>query len=99
MGEIPLKIVRDKIAAPPPDETVLSFQGGTAYLPDGNQLQIAAGTITMTFNVSGFMAAAKQVQDDLVNAIRMGILGPAEPAAENPRIKPGAPAPSVSPGA
>lgn len=58
----PLKIVYDEIAAPP-GTTRISFAGGFAQLPNGNQFQIASGTITVTFDASGLAVSATRLEE------------------------------------
>jgi hypothetical protein len=95
--QIPLKIVRDEIAAPP---GTTQIQSGVVQLPGGNTFQISSGTITVTFAASGLVLNATQVEEivrrldepvlkgrsaqvDFGNAIRMGVLEPAKPARED----------------
>lgn len=91
--QIPLKVVRDEIAAPP-GTTAIPFGPGIVQLPNGNTFQIASGSITVTFDASGLTVVTTRVQemirrlDELTlkgraaqdafgNAIRNGLIGPA----------------------
>lgn len=79
MREIPLKVVLDDIAAPP-GTTTIPFGGGTGYLPNGNQFQIAAGSITFAIDTSSLVIPAarmKELADQvqaLTDQIRAGVL-------------------------
>ena len=93
--QVPLKIIPDEIARSP-GTAQIPFSGATVQLPDGNQFQVAAGSITFTFD-PGYGVTAARVQElaarldmltrqgnlaqrAITDAIRIGALEPAEPA-------------------
>ena len=60
--QVPLKIVPDEIARLPGTITV-QFGGGVAQLANGNTFQIAAGSITVSYDLGGLNFAASRIQE------------------------------------
>lgn len=90
--QVPLKVVPDKIAAPPGTARI-QFGGGIIQLQNGNQLQIAAVSITISLDASGFTPAQFR---DLAELVRRGTLG--MDSSGNICLKASAPASPPAPG-
>lgn len=74
---IPLKIVRDEIAAPPGTTTIQFSAPGIMYLPGGNAFQLASSSITLTYGSSAVITAKqaremKELADLITELVRQG---------------------------